>query len=190
LRNFGEETPPKTKEINLQPHEVVLNDSEAWTIISKETVVLQPRAKHSVLGKVQGENSRNPSCLLCVEPAHVPIEDICVARVLTRPSVAIHRSQPVGKSALSTSCTQLNMHAPDVPHDLKVSKQLDSTLEIIYPPDSITLMIANLSDEELTLPKGTILGVVQEVSENLVASVNHEDDADRGTEQTFFFWKQ
>jgi len=53
LRNFGGETPPKTKEINLQPHEVVLNDSEAWTVISKETVVLQPRAKRTVLGKVQ-----------------------------------------------------------------------------------------------------------------------------------------
>ena len=40
LRNFGEETPPKIKEINLQLHEVVLNDSEAWTVISKEIVVL------------------------------------------------------------------------------------------------------------------------------------------------------
>ena len=124
-----------------------------------------------------------------MEPAHVPIEGICVARVLTRPSVAIHRSQPVGKSALSTFCTQLNMHAPDVPHDLKVSKQLDSTPEIRYPPDSITLMIANFSDEEQTLHKGTILGVAQEVSENLVVSVKHEDDADRGTEQTFFSGK-
>jgi len=136
LRNFGEETPPKTKEINPQPHEVVLNDSEAWTVISMETVVLQSRAKHTVLGKVQGGNSRNPSCLLCVEPAHVPIESIYVARVLTRPSVAIHRSQPVGKSALFTSCTQLNMHAPDVTRDLKVSKQLDSTPDIRYPPDN------------------------------------------------------
>ena len=64
-----------------------MNGSEAWTVISKETVVLQPRAKHTVLGNVQGGNSRNPSCLLCVEPANVPIEGICVARVLTRPSV-------------------------------------------------------------------------------------------------------
>jgi len=125
-----------------------------------------------------------------VELAHVHIEGICVAHVLTRPSVAIHRSQPVRKSALSTSCTQLNMHAPDVPHDLKVSKQLNSTLEIRYPPDSIMLMIANFSDEELTLPKGTILGVAQENSEKLVVSVSYEDDANRGTEQTFFFWKQ
>jgi len=187
---LGKKHHPKTKEINPQPHEVVLNDSEAWTVISKETVVLQPRAKHTVLGKVQGGNSRNPSCLLCVEPAHVPIEGICVARVLTRPSVAIHRSQSVGKGTLSTSCTQLNMHAPDVPHDLNVSKQLDSTPEIRYPPDSITLMIANFSDEELTLHKGTILGVAQEISENLVVSFNHEDGADRVTEQTFFFSKQ
>ena len=65
LKNFDEETPPKTKEINPKPHEIILNDSEAWTVISKETVVLQPRAKHTVLGKVQGGNSRNSSCLLC-----------------------------------------------------------------------------------------------------------------------------
>jgi hypothetical protein len=82
------------------------------------------------------------------------------------------------------------MHASDVPHDLKVSEHLGSTPEIRYPPDSITLMIANFSDEELTLPKGTILGAAQEVSGNLVVSVSYEDDADRGTEQTFFFWKQ
>jgi len=170
LRNFGEETPIKTKEINPQPREVALNYSEAWTVISKETVVLQPRAKHTVLGKVQGGNSRNSSCLLCVEPARVPIEGICVARVLTRPSVAIHSSQPAGKSALSTSCSQLNMHAPNFLHDVKARKQLDSTSDIRYPPDSITLMIAKFSDEELTLPKGTILGLAQEISENLVVS--------------------
>ena len=78
------------------------------------------------------------------------------------------------------------MHEPNVPHDLKARKQLDNTPRIRYPPDSITLMIANFSDEELTLLKGTILGVTQEISENLVVSVSSEDDADRGTEQTFY----
>jgi len=77
------------------------------------------------------------------------------------------------------------MHAPDVPHDLKVSKQLDCTQEIRYPPDSVTL-IANFSEEELTLTKGTILGVAQGISEDLIFSVSDEEDADRGTEQTFF----
>jgi len=147
--------------------------------------VLQSRDKHTVLRKVQGGNSRNSSCLLCVEPANVPIEGIFVAHVLTRSSVGIHKNQPVGKSALS-SCTQLNIHSPDVPHDLKFTRQLDGTREIRYPPDPVTLMIANFSEEELTLTKGTILGVAQEISENLVVSVSDKEDADRGTEQTFF----
>jgi len=148
--------------------------------------VLQPRAKHTVVGKVQGGNSGNPSCLLCVKPAHISVEGICVARVLTRPGVGIHKNQPVGKSALSTGCTQVSMHAQDVPHDLKVSKRLDGTPEIRYPPDSLTLMVVNFSKEELTLPKGTVLELAQEISENLVVSVSDEENADRGTEQTFF----
>ena len=107
-------------------------------------------------------------------PAHLPVEGICVARVLTRPGAGIQKNQPVGKSALSTSCTQLSMHAPDVPHDLKVSKRLDGTPEIRYPPDSITLMVVNFSKEELTLPKGTVQGLVQEISENLVVSATRK----------------
>jgi hypothetical protein len=153
LKNFVEETPPKIKETNSKPHDIVLNDSEAWTVISKETVVLQPRAKYTVLRKVQGGSSRNTSCILCVEPANVPIEGICMARVLTRPSVGIHKNQPVRKRALSNCCTQLNVHSPDVPRDLKVTKQLDGKPEIRYPPDSVTLMIANFSDLQLSLPK-------------------------------------
>jgi hypothetical protein len=65
FKNFDEETPPKIKETNSKPHDIILNDSESWTVISKETVVLQPRAKHTVLGKLQGKNSRNTSCF-CV----------------------------------------------------------------------------------------------------------------------------
>ena len=186
LRIFGEETPPKLKETNPKPYEVILNDSDAWKVISKERVVLQPRAEHTVLGNVLGRNSRNPSCLLCVERRHVPIEDICVARVLTRPSVEMHKNQSVGKSTLSTSCTQLNMQAPDSSHDLKVSKQLDCTREIRHPPDSITLITAKFSEEELSLPKGKILGVPQEISENSLFSVSDEEDADKVTENTFF----
>jgi hypothetical protein len=86
-----------------------------------------------------------------VETVDVPIESISVARVLTRHTVEIHENKPVGKSVLSTSCTQLNVHSPD----LKSSKWLDSTQELRYPTDSI---IANFSEKELTLPKGTILG--------------------------------
>jgi hypothetical protein len=47
-------------------------------------------------------------------------------------------------------------------------------------------MIANFSEEELTIPKGMILGIAQEIPENLVFSANGEGDTDRSTEQTFF----
>jgi hypothetical protein len=63
LKNYDDKTPPKIKEKNPEPHEIILNDSKAW--ISKETLLLQPRAKNTVLGKEQGENPRNPSRLLC-----------------------------------------------------------------------------------------------------------------------------
>ena len=144
--------------------------------------MLQPRAKRTVLGKVLGGgNSRNPSCLLCVEPAHVPIEDICVARVLTRPGVGIHKSQSAGKSALPAGCTQLNSHASDVPRDSKVNETKNSALETRYPSDTVMLMVVNFSKEELTLPKGTILGIAQSISENLVVSVSDEEKIDRDT---------
>ena len=48
------------------------------------------------------------------------------------------------------------------------------------------LMVVNFSKEELTLPKGTILGIAQGISENLVVPVSDEENVDRGTEQSFF----
>ena len=189
MRNFEERASPKTKESNLNPPEIVLDESEAWTVACRETVMLQPRAKRTVLEKVLGGgNSRNPSCLFCVEPAHVPIEGICVLRVLTRPGVGIHKSRSAGKSAPSAGCTQLNSHAPDVPHNSKVNEPKDSALETRDPSDSVMLMVVNFSKEELTLPKGTILGIAQGISENLVVSVIDDENVDR-VQNSHFFWK-
>jgi len=47
------------------------------------------------------------------------------------------------------------------------------------------LMVVNFSKEELTLPKGKILGKSQGISENLVVSVSNEENIDMGTEQSF-----
>jgi hypothetical protein len=42
------------------------NESGMWLVTCKESVVLQPRAKHTVLGKVQGGKWKNSSCFfLC-----------------------------------------------------------------------------------------------------------------------------
>jgi hypothetical protein len=51
-------------------------------------------------------------------------------------------------------------------------------------------MIANFSEEELTLPKGTILGVAQEVAENAVFTVDDEEETDRGQDQIFYSGEQ
>jgi len=48
------------------------------------------------------------------------------------------------------------------------------------------ITVVNFSKEELTLPKGTIHGIAQGISENLVVSVIDEENVDRGTEQSFF----
>jgi hypothetical protein len=121
-----------------------------------------------------------------MEPAHVPIEGKCVARFLPKPSVEIHKCQSVGRSALSAGCTELNAHAAEVPHGFKVSKQPDDAKENRLPHDMIVLMFANFSEEVLNLPKGTVLGIAQDFSENLAVSVRIEENVDKGTERTFF----
>jgi hypothetical protein len=184
---FGKKTPPKIKETsNPAPHTMQLNDSEAWTVISKETVVLQPRAKHVVPGNVLGGNFRNFPRLLCVEPAHVPIEGICVARGLSYPSVGMHRKPPVRRSAPPTSCTEVDTQALDFPHDFKADKQLSGAQDLSYPPDSVMLMITNFSDEALTLPKGTTIGVAQAISEDLVVSVSDDECINEYGKQSFY----
>jgi hypothetical protein len=109
-----------------------------------------------------------------------------VAHVLTSPSVGIHGKLPVGKSAQPTICTELDAQALDFTHDLKASKHLSGTQDLSYPHGSVMLMTANFSNEALTLPKGTTLGVAQETSENLVVSVSDEECTDEYAEQTFF----
>jgi len=49
------------------------------------------------------------------------------------------------------------------------------------------LMIAIFSEEELTLPKGTILGVAQEISENIVVSAMRKTLIEVHNRH---FWKQ
>jgi hypothetical protein len=186
LKKLREEIPNQCRETNLNPKEVVLSDAKVWTVVNRETVMLHPKSKHAVIGKVLGGNSRDPSCSWCVEPAHVPIEGICVARVLTKPGVEIHKSQSDGMSALSAGCTELNANAAEVTHGFKVSKQPDGGAGTRHPHDTIVLIVANFSEEILTLPKGTVLGIAQEVSEILVVSVTDQENADEGTERTFF----
>jgi hypothetical protein len=49
--------------------------------------------------------------------------------------------------------------------------------------DEFVLMVANFSDALLTVPKGTVLGVAQEISESLEVLVDQEESFDKGSEQ-------
>ena len=47
------------------------------------------------------------------------------------------------------------------------------------------LMIANFSEESLTLPKGTVIGIAQEISENLVVPMSSDEEIDVERGHTF-----
>ena len=48
---------------------IVLHESEPWSLVSKQTVVLEPEAKHVIRGKVMSDNMRDSPNLVCVERA-------------------------------------------------------------------------------------------------------------------------
>jgi hypothetical protein len=51
----------------------------------------------------------------------------------------------------------------------------DRGAELSCPSDSVTLMVSHFSEEALTIPKGMILGVAQEVTENLVFATERSE---------------
>jgi hypothetical protein len=50
-------------------------------------------------------------------------------------------------------------------------------------------MIANLSEESLTLPKGTVIGIAEEISENLVVSMSSDEETDVERDHTILAGK-
>jgi hypothetical protein len=82
-----------------------------------------------------------------VEPAQIPVEDIFPARALSR----VERED-------SARSAQANSNA---------TGNLGS---------NICVMLANFGDKELTVPKATILGVAEEISESLVDKINSQSE--------------
>jgi hypothetical protein len=93
-----------------------------------------------------GKGQSTPA-LLCVEPAQIPVEAFFPARALSQ----VERE------------------------DCAVSAQANSNATGNLG-SSICVMLANFSDEELTVSKATILGVVEEISESLVDKINSRSE--------------
>jgi len=82
--------------------------------------------------------------VVCVEPAMVPIQGIHPARVLTRVQIRsnLQQTSPQGQIVCEA------------------------------PRNCAYVMLTNFSDEALTVPKATVLGVAEGISESIVDKIN------------------
>jgi hypothetical protein len=147
--------------------------NESWLVQSRETVTIEPRSKQVVKGKLVGEKHQVSPNLVCVEPAHLPIEGMCVARVLTR----VHANRDTNQqpdSKVAVSRTQTATHMLRTNNDLEAKDK--AVQGASYSSGTVLLSVANFSDEKLILPKATNLGIAQEISENLIVSMDEEKE--------------
>jgi hypothetical protein len=127
------------------------DESEAWLIKAKETVKIPPWVKQMVVGRVDFRKLRQRPELVCTEPAQLPFEGVVAARgvspVLPEPSCS------AGVTSRRVDTGQLRGSG---------ARQY------------FNVMLVNFSQEEITIPKATVLGVAEEISPNLVAAVDEK----------------
>jgi len=102
-----------------------------------------------VIGKLDTENRQDLPQLVCVGPAQIPNEWILTARRLSRTSLETHEPQRV------------------------TSQDLHSTTET--RDGCVFIMVANFTNEQLTISKATVLGVAEEMTDELVNKINAGD---------------
>jgi hypothetical protein len=118
---------------------------------ASENIILAPRCRQVVQGRLELESEQSLPPLVIVEPVQIPIEGIFTALALTRVEPSARQSSPVKSQAGG-----------------KVPQRADRAYA----------MLANFSRETLTVPKAAVLGVAEEVSEDLVERINAEKDPD------------
>jgi len=96
---------------------------------------------------ISGKEQKLPP-LSCIEPVHIPIEGILPARAVSRVE------QP-----------ERGMTSRD---DRNPTERLHSCA---------CVMLVNFSDEALTIPKTTVLGIAEGISESLVDKINARPEA-------------
>ena len=97
-----------------------------------------------------------PPALVCVETAHVPIEDIFHVRAFTRVGAITHddMTSPADYSAVRS------------------------------PDTCAHVMLANFSSQSLTIAKATVLGVAEEMSESVIYRINNESESNSVAPET------
>jgi hypothetical protein len=107
--------------------------NKTWLVRATQNIVIAPRCRKLLSGKLESEKGQALPSLVCVEPNRIPIEGLLAARALSRVSLQVNAPARV-TSAKGNSVTR---------------SRSGRTM----------LMVANLSDEELTIPKATVLGI-------------------------------
>jgi len=148
---------PKASRPRLDSH--ALNEttrhSRSWLVKTAQEVTIAPRCRHVVTAKLDlGKGKESPS-LVCVETAAIPIQGILSARALTKVGTRERDS-----TQLTSPPEQANV---------------DASANNVY------VMLANFSQEKLTLPKATVLGLAEEVSEALIDRINIEKPQGTGS---------
>ena len=141
------------RECERRPPQINLREAESWLVKTTKTVRLAPRAKQIVIGKVETPKRLAVPELVCVEPAQLPLEGVLVARGLSR---------------AFTKGTEQARECQAMTPVMSRDDQLRSTQSSVY----VHVMLANFSHEEIELPKASILGIAEETSASVVATIN------------------
>jgi len=109
-----------------------------------EDTKIEPRCRQIVLGKLDAAKGESLPSVVCVEPAMVPIYGVHPARVLTRVQARPRRQLTSSQGRIVSEAAR----------------------------NCACVMITNFSDEALTVPKATVLGVAEGMSESVVDRIN------------------
>jgi hypothetical protein len=65
-------------------HETHATQNNTWLVRATENIVVAPRCRQFVVGRLDSQEEQKLPPLVCVEPGVIPIEGIFPARVLSR----------------------------------------------------------------------------------------------------------
>jgi hypothetical protein len=132
---------------------------EQWLIKTMDTVRLAPRSNNIILGELNLQKHQENPQLVCLEPARLPFEGLLVARGVLRLFRQARRTKlPRELAALAVK---------DRPPTRETSKPL------------VHVLVVNFKQEEIELPKATVLGIGEKMSEPLISENSTEQSEGR-----------
>jgi hypothetical protein len=138
-----------------KPTRVEVKDAIPYLVKLTSETRLEPRARQVVLGKLEIPKRQEPPELVCVEPTQIPVQGIGSARTL---------------ACVVTGATDRAKRQRDENATSAISCCRGRTSAVVH------IMVANFSEEAVVFPKATVIGIAEEISEGLVASVNEGTD--------------